>query len=328
MRCLIVHNLRSGFGSKAIFDFERALIFAGDEIVLHALGDDESAADALRDAEDYDLVVLSGGDGTTTNLLYALRYRGVPACVFPSGTANLYCINLGNSVDPASLAHFCRVGATASTDLGEVMYVDEDGKEHVRGFSIMMGTGFDAQIMKDAVAGKQVLGESAYFAAALANAKPTVHHFKITVDGEVYERDGISCLIANNATIQGDIRIVPDGRMDDGLLDVIMLEQTDAVGLLKPIVASLMDRDGTQLGRPQIEMFRGRDILIEPDQPVPLEYDGEPAPGKVTSYHAHVLAGANSVIVSPLSAYHDTQSPYNEHNPRFGSADIPAFPSL
>ena len=52
MRCLIVHNLRSGFGSKAIFDFERALIFAGDEIVLHALGDDESATDALRDAAD------------------------------------------------------------------------------------------------------------------------------------------------------------------------------------------------------------------------------------------------------------------------------------
>lgn len=328
MRCLIVHNLRSGFGSTAIFEFERALVFSGDEVVLRTLGEDEHAADAVRDAEDFDLVVLSGGDGTTTNLLYALKYRGVPACVFPSGTANLYCINLGDSVDPTSLAHSCRIGATATTDLGEVTYVDVDGKEHVRGFSIMMGTGFDAQIMRDAVAGKQALGESAYFAAAVANARPAVHHFKITVDGETYERDGISCLIANNATIQGDVRIVPDGRMDDGLLDVIMLEQTDAVGLIKPIVASLMDHEGTQLGRPQIETFRGRDILIEPDQPIPLEYDGEPAPGLVKSYHAHALAGANQVIVSPISPYYPAESPYNEANPRFDSAVIRPYPTL
>ena len=64
MRCLIVHNLRSGFGSTAIFEFERALVFSGDEVVLRTLGEDERAADAVRDAEDFDLVVLSGGDGT------------------------------------------------------------------------------------------------------------------------------------------------------------------------------------------------------------------------------------------------------------------------
>lgn len=328
VRCLIIHNARSGFGSSAVFEFERALIRGGDECTLRVLAQDETAEHAARDAKDYDLVVLSGGDGTTTSLLYALRNRDVLACVFPSGTANLFCINVGNAPEPAAMARACRIGRSAVTDLGEVTYQTTDGKSHTRGFSIMMGTGFDAQIMQDAVAGKQVLGEAAYFGAALSNAFPDVHHFKITVDGKTYERDGISCLVANNATIQGDIHIVPDARMDDGMLDVIVLEQQNAVGLLKPIIAALSEREGTYLGRPQIDTFRGRHVRVEPTEPVPLEYDGETDGELVTSYEARVLPRANRVVVDGLSPYRNPADPHSEKHPRFGEAEVAAYPTL
>ena len=101
MRCLIAHNPRSGFGSDAVFAFERELVHAGDECVLRVLGEECDNEQVLADAESFDVVVVSGGDGTVSNLLYTLRNRDVDVCVFPSGTANLLFANIGNS--PESL---------------------------------------------------------------------------------------------------------------------------------------------------------------------------------------------------------------------------------
>ena len=68
MRVLIVHNISSGFGSDAIFEFERALLRQGDECVLRLMVKDDAdkSASLLADAENFDLVVISGGDGTIT----------------------------------------------------------------------------------------------------------------------------------------------------------------------------------------------------------------------------------------------------------------------
>lgn len=322
MRTLVIHNPKSGFGSDAIFQFERALIRPGDECVFRMLTDEFVADQACSDADDFDMVVVSGGDGTATSLLYALRNKNVPACVFPSGTANLLCANIGNAPEPSALARACRVGKTASVDLGEISWRDPEGVEHVRGFGLMSGTGFDAQLMQAALPNKAIMGQAAYFAAALSNPRPAVVSFTITVDGEAYERSGIACLVANNAMMQGDIEIVPGCRMDDGLLDVIVVETSDAAQLLKPLAFGLMDRRGNAIGRPHLESFKGREIVIESSEPVPIEIDGDVVPGEVTSYTARVLPGAARIVVDAMSPYGTA----DDGSSRFGGSDVIAYP--
>lgn len=322
MRALVIHNPRSGFGSDAIFQFERALLQGGDECVTRVLGEDFDAAGACADATEFDVVVLSGGDGTVSTLLYELRGADVSVCCFPSGTANLLCSNIGNAPEPSALARACRVGKTAMLDLGEISWEGQQGESHRRGFALMSGTGFDAQLMQAALPNKAVMGQAAYFAAALANPRPTVEHFTITVDGRAFERDGITCLVANNATIQGDIQIVPDCRMDDGLLDVIVVETSDAAQLLKPLAFGLVDRSGHAIGRPHIEAFKGREIRIESSEPVPLEVDGEVVPGMVRAYEARVLEAAARIVVDPMSPY----GTEDDGSSRFGGSDVIAYP--
>jgi diacylglycerol kinase family enzyme len=72
VRVLIVHNEASGFGSDAIYEFQRSLLREGDECVLRLLSKDATdlGASLLEDAEEFDLVVISGGDGTVATLLY------------------------------------------------------------------------------------------------------------------------------------------------------------------------------------------------------------------------------------------------------------------
>lgn len=301
MRCLIVHNPRSGFGSDAVFAFERELVHAGDECVLRVLGEDCNNEQVLRDAESFDAVVISGGDGTASNLLYTLRGRGVDTCVFPSGTANLLFANIGNSPEPAALAHACRWANVASCDLGEATW-SVDGTSFTRGFSIMAGTGFDAELMSAAAPNKRAMGEAAYFMAALSDPNPRVVHYVIEVDGVTHECDGIACLVANNAMIQLDMEIVPGCTMDDGQLDVIVLEVSRTAELIRPLLSGLLDPKG-KLGRPTLETFRGASISITASEPIPMQVDGEVIAQSVTHWDANVLAGVNNLIVDGLSHY-------------------------
>lgn len=322
MRTLIIHNPKSGFGSDAVFQFERALVRAGDECVLRVLEEGFEASETCRDANRFDVVVASGGDGTVAALLHALAGTDVPVCVFPSGTANLLAANIGNAPEPSALARACRKGKTATVDLGEISWEDERGVRGTRGFALMSGTGFDAQLMQAALPNKAIMGQAAYFAAALSNPRPTVERFRITVDGAVHEREGITCLVANNAMIQGDIELIPDCRMDDGMLDVIVAETSDAAQLLKPLAFGLMDRTGKVMGRPHLESFRGREIRVEVDRPVALEVDGDVIAGLVTSYDARVLPGAARIVVDSMGPY----ASGDDGPSRFGGSDVIAYP--
>ncbi|SEH58967.1 MULTISPECIES: diacylglycerol/lipid kinase family protein [Atopobiaceae] len=302
MRTLIVHNTKSGFGSDAIFEFERALVRQGDECVLRVLPDDSGATEAVADAEDFDLVVVSGGDGTVANLLYALRFRGVRTCIFPSGTANLIFGNLGCASEPWAIAESCVADAVAETDLGEISWVDGRGLRKTRGFALMAGSGFDATLMKDAIPNKRTMGEAAYFAAALANAHPKVVTYDITVDGRTFRRRGIACIVANNATMQGDIDIVSNCTMADGLLDVIVLATTDAVQLLMPMLSGIFDKKA-RAGRPFIEHFVGKSISVRSSSPMPMQVDGDVVTDLTMGYEAHALPGANQLVVDANSPY-------------------------
>ncbi len=324
MRVLIVHNDASGFGSDAIFEFQRALLRAGDEGVLRLLEKDASdkGESLLVDAEEFDLVVVSGGDGTVSTLLYLLRNRDVLTCVFPSGTANLFFANLGNVAVPSSLARACRMGRSVKTDLGEILWLDENNQKHKRGFALMAGMGFDAQIMHAAVPAKRAMGQAAYFAAALANPKPEIRRFRITVDGQTFERTGITCMIANNAMIQGDIEIVPDCTMVDGMLDVIVVEVDITAKLLQPLFIGLVDHEGKRIGRPYLESFRGRDIQVSSTSPVKMEIDGDPINEHVVAFRARALPECNKLVVDSFSRY--AQETGGE--PLFGGTEEMAFP--
>lgn len=324
MRTLIVHNPKSGFGSDAIYEFERALVRPGDECVVRLMKDEVSDRHLVRDAEKFDLVVVSGGDGTVTNMLYNLRDRNVLTCVFPSGTANLFFQSLGNAGEPSALARACRIGHSALTDLAEVMWLDEEGRRHRTGFGLMSGLGYDAQLMAAAIPGKRTMGQAAYFAAALANPKPQVQRFVITVDGVTYERRGISCMVANNAMIQADIEIVPDCTMDDGLINVIMLETDDAAQLIKPLLFGLVDKEGKRIGRPHIETWKGREVRVECDAALTMQVDGEVVEGSVTSYLARALPKANRLVVDSMSHYHSAET--EDDRPLFGGTEEIPFP--
>ncbi len=304
MKTLIIHNSLSGYGLDTIYEFERLLLTSGDECTIRLIGGGLEPTEALRDAEKFDLVVASGGDGTVANVLFALRYRRIPTCIFPSGTANLLFNALGNAYEPAAIVDACREGRLAYTDLAQMRWTDSEGEEHVRGFSMMAGLGFDANLMQDAADLKEAYGEAAYFVAATSNLEPPQASYTIEVDGVVHQRQGVSCIVGNNTTITAGIQLVADSSMNDGLLEVVVLENERTTQLVGPLIAGIIDKTGKQLERPYIESFQGKRVRVQASRELPLEFDGELVEGTISSYEVTILEHANLLVVDPNSPYY------------------------
>ena len=301
MRCLIIHNPASGPSSDEIFAFSRALSRAGDEICMRFIGAGMEASDTTADATSFDRIVVSGGDGTVSNVLDCLRGTHVPLLVFPSGTANLFFNNIGNAPEAAALAAACRRGRTASVDMGELFWKDEAGDIQRHGFIIIAGSGFDAAIMEKAAPSKNDIGEIAYAFAALATPEPQVAHFTIEHDGQIDELDGIGCMVGNTAVIQNDINLFPDCRMDDGLIDITVIEPAKTVELLPTLLAAALDPAGKGLGRPQFKMFQAKEARITCKPSLGMQFDGELIPNNSGVFGARVLPRCLDVIIDDFS---------------------------
>ena len=293
MKLLVINNLASGFGEGSVYDFIRSFARDGDEVCVRSTDGTTDVRDLLGDAEAFDAVVASGGDGTVATVSYRLANTGVPILPFPAGTANLLAANLASPMEPHALAKLVREERTLDFDLGEI---EVDG--HRFGFGIMAGAGYDAAIMHGAAPAKRLLGPMAYFSAALANPLPQTSKFKLDLDGEHVESEGLGILLVNFSKIQFDITVTHGNEPRDGEFDVVVLKAKTAFDLIPAVFAGLMDRGGDWPDRTDaLEIHRAREVRVEADPPMEVQYDGE-ATRLTTPFSARIMPRAARLFVS------------------------------
>lgn len=273
LKVLVIHNLRSGLRNGAIYDFIRMYAEDGDSFTVRTFGESTPLASLLSDAEDFDFVVASGGDGTISSVSYELRYTDIPILPFPSGTANLLALNLFEPNEPHALCKVTDDALTLDFDLGEL----ETDTGIKRGFSMMAGCGYDELIMRTATEHKRLLGDVAYFGAAFQNATPQVSDFTLTIDGKTIKSTGIGVIVANFSKMQFDLMVSDENLPRDGKLDIVILKTENAFQLLPVVMAKVFDHSGTLAKKVGgLELYRGKEIRIEADPDMLIQYDGEP----------------------------------------------------
>lgn len=294
MKLLVINNMVSGLDDGAIFDYIRSFSKDGDEVVLRTTDGTTDLRAYLYDAEDFDAVIASGGDGTISAIAYELADTAIPLLPFPAGTANLLTANLYSPNEPHALVDMTRSLQTMDFDIGEMTL--SDGTKH--GFLIMAGAGYDATIMEDAEEGKKLLGQMAYFTSAFTNTNPQFSDFEIMIDGEKVLSSGVGVLIINFSKIQFDISVIHENNPRDGLFDVVILKTKDAYGLLPAFFAALLDRSGDFPNRSNaFEVFRAKDVSVIATPALKVQYDGE-AIDHFTPFKIRMLPKACRLVVS------------------------------
>ena len=227
------------------------------------------------DTSSYDGVVVVGGDGSLFEVINGLFSRGgtldVPLGQIPVGTGNSF---LRDVVPPDMESNW--IGA--ALDLiaaGKTRTVDTGRFSCSRGqyyFINLLGAGFVSNVAHRA--GKyKGLGSLSYIIGVLEEVMRLQRApMKLTIDGRVLEREAIFVEICNSRFTGGTMMMAPSARIDDGLLDIVLLNAVSRRTILELLPTIFK---GAHVDHPAVEVFQGRSITVESEIPLLLTPDGE-----------------------------------------------------
>jgi diacylglycerol kinase (ATP) len=281
MRLVVAINPSASFGKgrdvgSAVVQTLRAL---GHDVTSLQEPDFEQLLEAGRRAVAHkpDALIVVGGDGMVnlgTNLVACTR---VALGIVPSGTGNDMARGLGIPHDDAEAAIRMLSDALERQprviDAGRVHYVDEEtGDAATRWFACVVSAGFDAIVNERANRLRHPKGANRYLVAlALELIRLRAIKYRLVYDGTELVTTGALVAVANNISLGGGMMITPDALVDDGLLDVFVVQALSRTAFLRlfPRVFS-----GTHVTDPRVAIHRAKRIRIESDGVVAYT-DGE-----------------------------------------------------
>jgi diacylglycerol kinase family enzyme len=242
-------------------------------------------------AEQVDLVLGAGGDGTIRLIADGLADTGIPLGIVAAGTGNLLARNLDLPLDELTALEIALTGATRSIDLIKLT-VDDRPAEH---FAVMAGVGVDAVIMNETDPDlKEKIGAGAYFVAAGKAVNRLPVKIRVSVDGgRAMHRRAMQCLIGNVGEVQGKLKIIADAEPDDGLLDVYIASPQRFTHWLKVLLRMITRRPQKD---DKVDQLKGKTVRIVIDGTDDYQLDGD-VMGACSRMLAEIRPGALSVRV-------------------------------
>jgi diacylglycerol kinase (ATP) len=173
------------------------------------------------------LIVAAGGDGTLNEVINGIQEKSGEASVglLPLGTGNDFARTIGMPTDIESALEVLRAGHTRAVDLVRVT------SDEVRYFLNVSAGGFSG-LVNDKLTPKmkKTWGPLAYLRSAAA-ALPELRAYRTTLafdNTESLMLDLYNVVVANGRYVAGGTLIAPGASIDDGLLDIILIQKRSA----------------------------------------------------------------------------------------------------
>jgi YegS/Rv2252/BmrU family lipid kinase len=233
-------------------------------------------------------VVALSGDGMIGVVADTLRRMpGAVLGVLPGGRGNDLARVLGIPEDPLAACAVIARGVPRAMDVGEV-----DGHTFVGIASV----GFDSEANRIANQAPAWLGGLVYAYGALralATWRPARFQIELDPPGERLSFSAYTVGAANSKTYGGGMRAAPDAMLDDGLLEVVVLESISKLRFLTTILPRVFK--GTHVQLPSVHVYRAAEVEIAADRPFTMYADGDPIGDLPVRVRA--VRGAVSVLV-------------------------------
>lgn len=271
----LASDLRTHFGAFNCAFTERA----GDASVI--AGREAAAGRSL--------IVACGGDGTISEVANGILESGADAelGILPSGTGGDFRRTLDIPRRGRDAAAALAVGRSMRVDVGRVEFQDRAGARSTRYFLNVASCGMGGEVIRRveensagwlSSASRRVAGgQAAYALASLQTAvsfeRPTL---RIRLDeGPEFRLAVANLCVANARYFGGGMKIAPEAKLDDGLLDVVAVSDLDTLKILTNVYRLYL---GTHLGMREVRHAHARRIQVSADRPgehVSIEVDGE-----------------------------------------------------
>jgi diacylglycerol kinase (ATP) len=265
LKTLFLVNARSGANRRR----DVAAIIAGTctwehEIVPCGSKDELDAVIASAAARHVRAIFAVGGDGTIHEVARRLIGTELALGVLPTGSGNGFARHLGLPMNLRAALRACSAMRIEIIDTATVNGLP---------FINMMGIGFDAWIA-DAFANAGTRGLATYLRVGLRGFRRyEPEEYEVTVDGAMSNRRAIVIAVANASQYGNNARIAPLASMQDGILDVTLIEHAPLFRV--PMLAAQLF-SGTFHRARGVATMRGRSITIRRQSAGAAHLDGEP----------------------------------------------------
>jgi YegS/Rv2252/BmrU family lipid kinase len=281
---------------------------------------------ALEAARLGETVVALSGDGMLGAIADALRtIPGAVLGVLPGGRGNDFARVLGIADDPQAACGTIAHGAPRPVDVGEAAG---------RAFVGIASVGFDSDANRIANEAPSWLGGLVYTYGALralASWQPATFEIELDPPGERHTFTGYSVGAANSKAYGGGMYAAPDALLDDGLLEVIVVEAMSRRRFLADLLPKVFK--GTHVQLPTVRVFRAKEVEISADRPFTMYADGDPIGDLPLRVRA--LQGAINVLVPiqgqsrpAFAASHVGPEPQAAGGQRTAGAPLPGEPPV
>lgn len=276
VRLILNGKVAANSGLRAAVARQRT---AGHSIEVRMTSEKGDARRFGSEADNMDLVIAAGGDGTVNEVVHGLM--NIPAGarpilgIVPLGTANDFATGCGIPSDSVEAFRLCMKGEAVSIDVG---------KANDQWFINAASSGFGAEITATTSPElKRLLGPAAYTVMGAILAI-NLHHYqgKLILPGREITGSGPVAIVGNGRQTGGGIQVAPRACIDDGLLDVLVVRQISPTALL----AAARELQQLPSDGEYISYWQTPWLEAHSEESIPVNLDGEPQRFSTVRYEA------------------------------------------
>ena len=283
----VIVNPAAGKQEPVFSYLNKAFFDSYSKLQVHVTSQtDDVFSIASRHVNKDDLVAIYGGDGSISEAARALYGKNTIMGIIPGGTANVTAKDLGIPLDTEEAIALLMNGSSETIDM-------DMGDVNGTPFILRINLGIMAEMIIAADAKmKDSFGQLAYGLTAIESIwKCDPIQYKMIIDGEEINETGVSLTVTNGGNIGiGDFSFLPGITVTDGFLDVILMNNTSFLSLIRVAGTTLLQTESDVL-----KHWKCKEIIIYPEKPVKYICDDtEKEAGILT---IKVLPGALRVLV-------------------------------
>ncbi len=282
--CIVNPVSANGRTRKRWVQLEGYLTSKGVKFTVEYTDYPKEAIEITREAirQGYNRLVAVGGDGTLNEVLngfYNEDKQKLNEDVFlsfiPMGTGGDFARMFDLSSNPQKVYEILALAQEHVIDIVLATYTNWEGKQESRFFINVADVGLGSNTVHHVNRNSKLLGGFFSFLMGGIYSLLTFRNQDLIVEvdeEEVYRGKSSMIAVGNGSYFGGGMKIAPYAKLDDGLLDIIIVKDLNKLRLLRnlPRIYS-----GKHLDEPEIDFLLGRKIEIISEEELLLEFDGE-----------------------------------------------------
>ncbi len=245
-KAILVYNPKSGNSNTILSNFDlitTKLLEKGITLTLYSINKNYDLFTKILKNEKYDILILSGGDGTLSRCLSELYSQNIEfpeVAIFPTGTSNDFAkaLNIGGNIE--NWIEKITEKTAKDIDFGLINEKTVFLSSYAGGLFTQISYNTDKTL-------KKTFGKVAYYingVGELTNIK--TFDLEIVLDGnEKITEKAILYAILNGKSVGGFENVIDEASMNDGFMDILIVKNIDNPLDIPKILIDLMNSNLT-----------------------------------------------------------------------------------